>query len=136
MKSAMLAGVCAAMALLNTSYAATSTCPTPQELKQHALDNGGYRYEMHRPDGRTWFGENPQASASYLADSTFHDARYNAEDYSITCTYKGPMNNDASFSITLKPVLDWNLIPIGGWSDWRGTYCEALEIAKCSFTHQ
>ncbi|KNE87464.1 hypothetical protein PSTG_19151 [Puccinia striiformis f. sp. tritici PST-78] len=111
MKSAMLAGVFAAMALLNTSYAATSTCPTPQEIKQQALDNGGYRYEMRQPDGRTW----------------------SAEDRSVTCTYKGPMNNDASFSVTLKPVLNWNLIPKG---DWRGTYCEALEIAKCSFTHQ
>ena len=133
MKSAMLAGVFAAMALLNTSYAATSTCPTPQEIKQQALDNGGYRYEMRQPDGRTWLGENPQARASYLTDSTFHDARYTAEDHSVTCTYTGPMNNDASFSVTLKPVLNWNLIPKG---DWRGTYCEALEIAKCSFTHQ
>ncbi|NWA66196.1 DUF3757 domain-containing protein [Pseudomonas reactans] len=133
MKSAMLAGVFAAMALLNPSYAATSTCPTPEEIKQQALDNGGYRYEMRQPDGRTWLGENPQASASYLTDSTFHDARYTAEDHSVTCTYKGPMNNDASFSVTLKPVLNWNLIPKG---DWRGTYCEALEIAKCSFTHQ
>lgn len=133
MKSAMLAGVFAAMALLNPSYAATSTCPMPQEIKQKAMDSGGYRYEMLQPDGRTWSGESPQATASYLTDSTFHDARYTAEDRSVTCTYKGPMNNDASFSVTLKSVLNWNLIPKG---DWRGTYCEALEIAKCSFTHQ
>lgn len=133
MKSAMLAGVIAALALVNTAYAATSTCPTPQEIKQYAMGSGGYRYEMRQPDGRTWSGENPQATAPYLIDSTFHDARYKAQDHSVTCTYKGPMNNDASFSVTLKPLLNWNLIPKG---DWRGTYCEALEIAKCSFTHQ
>lgn len=133
MKSAMLAGVFAVIALVNTSDAATSTCPTPQEIKQKAMGSGGYRYEMLQPDGRTWSGENPQATASYLTDSTFHDARYDAINQAVICTYKGPMNNAASFSVTLKQVSGWNLIPIG---DWRGTYCEALEIAKCSFTHQ
>nr|WP_314530338.1 DUF3757 domain-containing protein [uncultured Pseudomonas sp.] len=133
MRSAMLAGVLVAMTLMNNTDAATATCPSTHDIKQTAMANGGYRYETPQGDGRVWSGENPQATVSYLTDSTFHDARYAAKDQSITCTYRGPMNNDASFSVTLKPVLKWNLIPIG---DWRGTYCEALEIAKCSFTLQ
>lgn len=133
MRSAMLAGVFATVALMNTSYAATATCPLPREITQKAMENGGYRYQMSQPDGRIWSGENPHAAASFLTDSTFHDARYDANNQAVTCTYKGPMNNDASFSVTLKPVSKWNLIPAG---DWRGTYCEALEIDKCSFTHQ
>ena len=133
MKTALLAGVSATVALMNNTHAATSTCPPIQNIKQTAMASGGYRYEMLQPDGRNWSGESPQATASYLTDSTFHDARYTAEDHSVTCTYKGPMNNDASFSVTLKPISDWNLIPIG---DWKGTHCEAQDISKCSFTHE
>ncbi len=133
MKSAMLAGVFAITAVLNHAQAATSTCPPAQSIKQTALANGGYRYEASLPDGRTWAGENPLAPASYLADATFHDARYDASTKAVTCTYKGPMNNDASFSVTLKPISGWNLIPV---VRWRGTYCEDPDIAKCVFTHQ
>lgn len=133
MKSALLAGVLATVSLMDSTHAATSTCPPIQDIKQTEMANGGYRYEASYPDGRTWVGANPQATASYLTDSTFHDARYDATDQSVTCTYKGPMNNDASFSVRLKPVSGWNLIPAG---DWKGTYCEAPETVKCSFTHQ
>lgn len=76
---------------------------------------------------------NPLAAESYLADSAFHDARYDAENKAVTCSYHGAMSNDVSFSVTLKPVLAWNLVPIG---EWKGTYCEALEISRCPFTHQ
>lgn len=110
MKSALLAGVLAMVSLMDSTHAATSTCPPIQDIKQTEMANGGYRYEASYPD-----------------------ARYDATDQSVTCTYKGPMNNDASFSVTLKPVFHWNLLPIG---DWKGTYCEAMEVAKCSFTHR
>ncbi|MFK9003335.1 hypothetical protein [Pseudomonas pergaminensis] len=134
MRSSLLTGMLATMALVNTVGAATSTCPSIQAIKQTAMINGGYRYEASQPDGRAWTGENPLAAASYLNDSTFHDARYDANNKTVTCTYKGPMNNDASFSVALKPVSAWNLIPPIG--EWKGTYCEALAISKCSFTHQ
>ncbi|MGA9705124.1 hypothetical protein [Pseudomonas sp.] len=133
MPRSMLAAGFAAMALMNEAHAATSTCPPVQSIQQTALASGGYRYQASRPDGRAWEGENPLASALYLTDSTFHDARYDAPSKAVTCTYKGPMNNDASFSVTLKPIEDWNLVPI---ADWKGTYCEDANIAKCSFTHQ
>lgn len=133
MNSAMLAGVVIAIALMGDAHAATSTCPSIQIITQTPTVSGGYRYESSQPGGGTWQGENPLAKAEYLTDSTFHDARYDANNQAVTCTYKGPMSNDASFSLTLKPISDWNLIPSG---DWRGTYCEALDISKCSFTHQ
>lgn len=133
MKSALLAGVLATVALMNNTHAATSTCPPIQNIKQTAMASGGYRYETSQSDGRIWAGENQQATASYLTDSTFHDAWYDADHKAVICTYEGPMNNDASFSVTLKPISDWNLIPIG---DWKGTHCEAQDISKCSFTHE
>lgn len=133
MRSPMLAGVLAAMALMNNTYAATSTCPPIKDIKQTANDNGGYRYETSQPDGHTWRGENLRATVSYLTDSTFHDARYDRNNKAVICTYKGPMNNDANFSVTLTPVDEWNLTPTG---HWRGTYCEDPDASKCSFTHR
>lgn len=122
-----------AMTLMANALAATSTCPSIQDIRQTALAGGGFRYETSQPDGGLWVGENPLAAESYLADATFHDARYDAQSKAVTCTYQRPMSNDASFSVTLKPVSAWNLTPIG---EWKGTYCEALEISRCSFTHQ
>ena len=52
MKSALLAGVLATVALMNNTYAATSTCPPIQNIKQTAMANGGYRYETSPSDGR------------------------------------------------------------------------------------
>ena len=132
MKRAMLAGLSAMTGLVANTIAATSTCPSIQSINQTALAGGGFSYETSQADGRTWKGQNPLAPASYLADSTFHDARYDAQNTAVICTYKGPMGNDANLSITLKPVPGWNLTPSG---DWRGTYCEALDTLKCSFTH-
>ena len=133
MKHAMWVGILATITPMMSTFAATSTCPSVQSIEQIPSANGGFIYRTPASDGLLWSGENPLASASYLNDSTFHDARYDAINQAVICTYKGPMNNDASFSVTLTPVSSWNLIPIG---DWRGTYCEALEITKCSFTHQ
>lgn len=129
----MFAGVFATMALLNTAQAATAACPLIKDIQQMAMQSGGYRYETSQPDGHTWTGENPQASASYLTDSAFHDARYDALNKAVTCTYEGPTSNDASFSLTLKPVPGWNLIPI---AHWKGTYCEDSDVNKCAFTYQ
>ncbi|MFL1390314.1 hypothetical protein ACI77F_21870 [Pseudomonas tritici] len=133
MKSALIAGVLAMVSMMDSTHAATSTCPPIQDIKQTEMANGGYRYEASFPDGRAWVGENQQATASYLIDSTFHDARYDADNEAVICTYKGPMNNDASFSVALKPISKWNLKPIGEWKGWR---CEATDISKCLFTHQ
>lgn len=133
MNSAMSAGVFVTIALMGPAHAAaTSTCPPIQDIKQTAMANGGYRYETSQPDGLTWTGENPQAAVSDLTDSTFHDARYDMNSKAVICTYKGPMNNDASVSVTA-PVVDWNLTPTRG--EWRGTYCEALDRSRCEFTH-
>ena len=119
--------------ILANAVAATTTCPPIQSITQTQLPAGGYRYEATQPDGRLWKDENPLALASYLADATFHDARYDAQNAAVVCTYKGPMGNDASFSVSLKPVPGWNLRPVG---DWRGSYCENPDVSKCSFQHQ
>lgn len=131
MKHVILA-VMSAM-IMATAFAATTECPSIQSITQTQMATGGYRYEAPGPDGRLWREENPLASASYLADATFHDARYDAQHSAVICTYKGPMGNDASLSVTLKPISGWNLTPVG---EWRGTYCENPEVSKCSFQHQ
>ena len=132
MKSAMLAGVFT-MTLIANACAATTTCPPIERITQTMLNGGGYGYTASEFDGRTWLGENPLATESYLADSAFHDARYDPGTLAVTCTYTGPMNNDASVSVTLKSVAGWNLTPS---AEWRGTYCEHHDVAKCAFTHQ
>ena len=133
MKRALLAGLSAMTGLLATAIAATATCPPIQSIHQTAMAGGGYSYAASPPGGLTWTGKNPSATASYLSDSTFHDARYDALDTAVTCTYKGPMGNDAQLSVTLKPVTEWNLTPTG---DWKGSYCEDPDATKCSFTHR
>ncbi|MFB3303050.1 hypothetical protein [Pseudomonas sp. AMR01] len=132
MKHVILATV-SAMIMAN-AVAATTTCPPIQSITQTQMATGGYRYEASEPDGRLWKDESPLASASYLADSTFHNAQYDVETEAVICTYRGPMGNDASFSVTLKPVSGWNLTPAAGY--WRGTYCEHPEVSKCEFSHQ
>ena len=122
MKPTILAASLVTMALMSNALAATSTCPPVQTIEQAS-----------QPDERVWRGENPQASASDLADFIFHDAQYDQQNKTVICTYTGPMGNDASFSVMLKPVAGWNLTPVG---DWRGTYCESTDVAKCSYTHQ
>lgn len=133
MTHAALAVMFAMTVLMSDAFAATSACPPVGSIKQVPMAKGGYSYETTQPNGPIWSGENPSALPSYLDDVRFHDARYDAHSKAVTCTYKGPMNNEASISVTLKPVLGWNLIPI---AHWRGTYCEALDISECSFTHQ
>ncbi|MFL1553793.1 DUF3757 domain-containing protein [Pseudomonas sp. O64] len=133
MKRALLAGLSAMTGLVANAIAATATCPPIQSIHQTAMAGGGYSYEASQPGGLTWTGKNPSATASYLNDSTFHDARYDAQNEAVTCTYKGPMGNDAQLSVTLKSVEGWNLTPIGYW---KGTYCEDSDATKCSFTHR
>lgn len=133
MKYAMLVAVLATLAMMTSTSAATSTCPPTKSIKQTLVKTGGFTYEALPAEGLVWRGKNPLATASYLADSTFHDVRYDARSKTITCTYKGPMGNDASLSVSLKHVKGWNLKPTGYW---RGTYCEDPDLFECAFSHQ